>query len=58
MPESKDLEEGYYSVENASDWLHCPHCGNEDIELDNFGRYSEHRTTVNCPQCEANGFFD
>lgn len=57
MSESKDLADGWFQVENADDWIHCPHCGSENVDVENASAYTPERMTVDCRDCPANGFY-
>jgi hypothetical protein len=53
----KDLQDGYWSVENIADWIKCPHCDSENVEMRRFG-HSDLRPIVDCQDCPADGYFD
>lgn len=58
MSESRDLKDGFWSVENPAAWLRCPHCGSESVDLDNFNPHNDLRPTVECNGCGACGYYD
>jgi len=56
MNESTDLKNYMDSVESRRDWIHCPHCGSENVDVENFSLYSDMRPIVDCSNCPAKGY--
>lgn len=43
---------------DVAEWLRCPNCGHENVELEHWGKYDDYRATVNCPDCGSGGYLD
>lgn len=50
------MTDEYQALENPEEWFVCPHCGCEDVDVNNIQATNDLRPTVDCSNCPADGF--